>query len=77
MEKRTQWKLWAIVILMIVGITGWFVPLMPAHTQAPPTGHLPLDAMFRGAGVMLWRLAPFAIVLQIFKSSSPRRARRR
>jgi hypothetical protein len=28
-------------------------------------------------GVVLWRLAPFAIVLQIFKSTPQRRGRRR
>jgi hypothetical protein len=77
MNKRTQWKLWAIAVLVIVGVAGWFVPLTPAHVDPPPPGHLPLDAMYRSAGVVLWRLLPFAIVLQIFKSSPPRRRRRR
>jgi hypothetical protein len=77
MDKQTRWKLWAIVILMIIGIAGWFMPLIPAQIHAPPTGHLPLDGMFRSAGVVLWRLVPFAIVLQIFKSSPPRRRGRR
>lgn len=76
MDKQTRWKLWAIAILMIIGIAGWFVPLMPAQIKAPPAGHLPLDSMFRSAGVVLWRLLPLAIVLQIFKSSGPRRRRR-
>jgi len=77
MDKRTQWKLWAIAILVIVGVAGWFVPLAPAQVDAPPQGHLPMDAMYRSAGVVLWRLLPFAIVLQIFSSSGPRRRRRR
>jgi hypothetical protein len=77
MDIRTKWKVGAIAVLVIVGLAGWLVPLESAHVEVPPAGHLPLDAMFRSAGVVIWRLLPFAAVLQIFSTSGPRRRRRR
>jgi hypothetical protein len=57
------------VMLLAIGCIGWAVPL---NGFKPPTG-FSLVPFFWGAGVMLWRLAPFAIVLML--AAIPSRSR--
>jgi hypothetical protein len=65
----------AITTLIVIGSIGWLVPLghgAPSHA----TG-FSVAPFFWGAGVTLWRLAPFAIALAILRVSPKRRSETR
>ena len=70
-EERSLAKAFAIVTLLGVGLLGWAVPLTEPNVGAPQG--FSIAPFFWAAGVTVWRIVPFGIVLVI---ATPRRRRR-
>jgi hypothetical protein len=70
-DERRLAKAFVIVVLLAVGCLGWAVPL--SDTNSGPAQGFSIAPLLRAAGVTLWRLLPFGIVIAM---ASPRRRRR-